>query len=177
MDILDYQVEVNKSPTAKEEQINLTYTVLGLCGATADICEKYSNYTRTNQIKIVDLGTRESLAVELGDILWYMSRIVEILEVDFSKDLEHPIFPSLTDPTLIAFNLQMRAGQIAKIVKKSIRKNGVRDDGKVIVLKPDEAMILDKLSGMITMLQVLSSSITLSLREVAEMNLAKIGSK
>jgi NTP pyrophosphatase (non-canonical NTP hydrolase) len=177
MDTLEYQVAINESPTGTEDHLNLTYATLGLCGAAADIVEKYLNYTRTNQIKIVDLATRETLATELGDFLWYLSRIIDIIGVDYVKDLEHPVFPSLTDPTLVAFNLQMKAGQVAKLVKKYVRENGVKDDGEVIVLKDQAVMIMSKFDPMITMLQVLSSSITLSLKEVAQINLDKVGGK
>jgi len=176
MDILEYKEEIVKLDT-KPDKLDIIYATLGLCGEASEVTEKYQNYTRGNQIKVVDEVTRESIAKELGDVLWYMTRILHILGANIDKDLQHPVFPVLTDPSLVAFNLQMKAGQVAEIVKKSIRENALSTNGNVIVMKPDEAMIIDKINTMITMLQVLSSGITLSLSEVAKINLEKIKSR
>ena len=136
MDILDYREKIVEfKPIPKD--FSVYFAALGLCGESAEVVEKYQNYTRIAQIKIVDELTRDSIAKELGDVLWYMTRIIDELDIDNIKEgeLEHPIFSFLTDPSLVATNLQLKAGQIAEICKKTIRdKNGFfTKEDKIIV--------------------------------------------
>lgn len=82
MDLTDYQKEIPKFATYpgkdSKEQKELLYLTLGLAGEAGEFTDKIK--------KILRDGTydEEALKDELGDVLWYLSRLAWF----FNSDLE-----------------------------------------------------------------------------------------
>lgn len=60
----------------------LYYTVMGLCGESGEIAEKTKKLIRDSKGKITP-EFREKLAMECSDVLWYLSQILEELDISF----------------------------------------------------------------------------------------------
>lgn len=65
----DYQKEA-KATAIYPEQYKIVYPALGLAGETGEVCEKIKKTIRDG--KDIDI---QQLALELGDVLWYISAI------------------------------------------------------------------------------------------------------
>lgn len=65
---------------------SLTYAILGLAGETGEVVEEYKKAMRDMRPEDIvgDGWTRERLVDELGDVLWYLSKIADLLEVPLS---------------------------------------------------------------------------------------------
>jgi NTP pyrophosphatase (non-canonical NTP hydrolase) len=63
---------------------NLWYPTLGLAGEAGEVAEKVKKLYRDNFGDLTP-KRRESIAKELGDVLWYVANVAE--ELDYSLDL------------------------------------------------------------------------------------------
>src|SRR3989344_6322131 len=72
--------------TAKYPSIGkgFVYPTLGLAGEAGEVSEKIKKIMRDKGGE-VDEGTRQEIAKELGDVLWYLSQIAS--EIDLSLDV------------------------------------------------------------------------------------------
>lgn len=66
---------------------SLTYAILGLAGECGEVVEEYKKAMRemTPEQVLEQNWTRERLIDELGDVLWYLSKIADILDVPLSQ--------------------------------------------------------------------------------------------
>lgn len=89
MNIEDYRVwtrttaKYPKEPT--EFEPSLPYLVMGLSGEAGEVANKYKKIIR-DKYGIMDEDDEIALVDELGDVLWYIARIVDELGFDF-RDL------------------------------------------------------------------------------------------
>ena len=58
----------------KQTMPAITYCVLGLCGESGEVAEKIKKILRDNGGEITD-EMRMALAKEMGDVLWYWTRL------------------------------------------------------------------------------------------------------
>jgi len=77
MDFDEYQSHTEKTAIYPENQA-LTYLALGLNGEAGEVAEKIKKHIRDG--KELD----EDLAHELGDVLWYLTRLIDELDHSLS---------------------------------------------------------------------------------------------
>jgi NTP pyrophosphatase (non-canonical NTP hydrolase) len=79
-DMNDYQSEALKTVIYPDRDDNLTYPVLGLNGEAGELAEKLKKYERDGVEDEAEF--RESMADELGDVLWYLAVCADELGYD-----------------------------------------------------------------------------------------------
>jgi len=67
----------------KENHSNLIYPVLGLTGESGEVAEKIKKILRDKNW-VIEPEDKESIAKELGDVLWYAAQIATELELSMS---------------------------------------------------------------------------------------------
>jgi len=78
MDFDHYQNKTESTAIYPEDQA-LEYLALGLNGEAGEVAEKIKKHIRDG--KEVD----EDFAKELGDVMWYLARLIDELDSDMSK--------------------------------------------------------------------------------------------
>lgn len=87
MDFSDYQVAsiptsaFNVEPLKDEKVAKLCYLTLGLTGESGEFAEKVKKIVRDKNGQVSDSDLL-ALAKEMGDILWYLSQISTVLDVE-----------------------------------------------------------------------------------------------
>lgn len=87
MTLDDYQLMAGRTAiypgkdTGSVEAVN--YTALGLAGEAGEICNRFKKVLRDSGGKITP-ETREDLAGELGDVLWYVAQMARELHAPLS---------------------------------------------------------------------------------------------
>jgi len=72
MNMNDYQAQA-RTTAIYPEDIGLIYTALGLTGESGEVAEKVKKMVRDgSELNIVKKG---EIALELGDVLWYVANI------------------------------------------------------------------------------------------------------
>lgn len=61
--------------TRTNPDLNIDYFALGLCGEAGEVAEKIKKAIRDGRSVMVDADWARSLALELGDVLWYLSQL------------------------------------------------------------------------------------------------------
>lgn len=86
MDLDEYQKRA--ATTAQyvkdDPQFILMYLSMGLAGEVGETIEKVKKVVRNNGGTMTD-ETRDSIARELGDVLWYLSQVAKELGVPLSQ--------------------------------------------------------------------------------------------
>lgn len=70
----EYQSEASKTAKYPDVGKNFIYPVLGLTGETGEVAEKIKKILRDKEGVVSD-GDRQEIKKELGDVLWYLSRL------------------------------------------------------------------------------------------------------
>lgn len=82
----EYQDECVKTDVGTSAQDNLKpgwmYYVLGIGGETGELLEKIKKLFRDDYGEVTE-ERRKAIALEMGDILWYMARLCDHLGVSF----------------------------------------------------------------------------------------------
>jgi NTP pyrophosphatase (non-canonical NTP hydrolase) len=82
VNITEYQVWTRKTAKYPKEltqfEPSLAYLILGLAGEAGEVANKYKKIIR-DKSGIMDHEDEVSLIDELGDVLWYIARIVDEL--------------------------------------------------------------------------------------------------
>jgi len=84
MNFLDYQKKSRQTALYPDRGQNFIYPTLGLAGEAGEVAEKIKKVIRDKGGKIDDI-TRQELAKELGDVLWYLANLASELELDLSN--------------------------------------------------------------------------------------------
>ncbi len=78
----------------------IAYLALGLAGETGEFVDQvkkvvrvsgFDNYNEFRRVMESD-GVKDKLVEELGDVLWYMTRIMDVLKVDIQELMIHNTF-------------------------------------------------------------------------------------
>jgi NTP pyrophosphatase (non-canonical NTP hydrolase) len=83
----DYQDFVDKVNFAAPHLPPLLYPALGLAGETGEVVEIIKKITRDDDGDISD-DKRQKLVLELGDVLWYVTRISSVIGVSLRDVIE-----------------------------------------------------------------------------------------
>ncbi len=70
----EYQRESRKTAIYPDQGNNFIYPALGLAGETGEVIEKIKKVIRDKGGR-VDEETKEKIAKELGDVLWYVAQL------------------------------------------------------------------------------------------------------
>ena len=78
------QAQVDSLPMRPDP---LTYSILGLAGEAGEVAEAYKKAMRRGEPKLVvaDFEVCDALILELGDVLWYVSKVARELGVPLSE--------------------------------------------------------------------------------------------
>lgn len=77
MKLNDYQ-EATKATAIYNEDVALVYTTLGLVSEAGEVADKIKKAIRDHESEIDD-DRIEMVALELGDVMWYVARIADTL--------------------------------------------------------------------------------------------------
>jgi NTP pyrophosphatase (non-canonical NTP hydrolase) len=91
LNINDYQVWTRSTAKYPKEPVefkpSLPYLVMGLAGEAGEVANKYKKIIR-DKCGIMDQDDAVAILDELGDVLWYIARIVDELDYDFEDITE-----------------------------------------------------------------------------------------
>ncbi len=78
MDLNSYQKESRKTALYPDLGNNPIYPTLGLVGESGEVADKVKKILRDNG-GVFDDKSKESIKLELGDVLWYISQLTSEL--------------------------------------------------------------------------------------------------
>ena len=91
MDLNDYQQKAhNTSLKTSVKGDKILYPVLGLCGESGEIAEKFKKMYRDKNGEVDDVFKTEVIK-ELGDVMWYIAELCTVLNVELSTVAEKNI--------------------------------------------------------------------------------------
>ena len=70
----DYQLESRSTARYPDAGSNLIYPTLGLTGEAGEVADKVKKLIRDRD-GVVDQRFKEDVALELGDVLWYVAQL------------------------------------------------------------------------------------------------------
>lgn len=70
----EYQKQSRKTAKYPDAGRNYIYPALGLCGESGEVAEKIKKVIR-DKGGIIDEITKQEIAKEIGDVLWYLSQL------------------------------------------------------------------------------------------------------
>lgn len=85
MNLKDYQAWVDRSCTPRVKELGLTYACLGLAGESGEVIERIKKITRDNREPSEE--DKDYILLELGDVLWYVTKIANCLDLNMLEVL------------------------------------------------------------------------------------------
>lgn len=82
MNFDEYQKESRKTAQYPDLGKNYLYPVLGLCGESGEVAEKFKKLIRDKNNVLTD-DYKAEIKKELGDIIWYIAQIATELGISF----------------------------------------------------------------------------------------------
>lgn len=98
----DYQKESRRTVRYPDAGHNFIYPTLGLSGEAGEVAEKIKKVIRDKN-GVIDPETRNAIAKELGDVLWYVSQLATELGIgleDVARGNIEKLFSRLERGTL-----------------------------------------------------------------------------
>lgn len=74
----EYQKQSRKTAMYPEAGKNFVYPTLGLSGESGEVAEKIKKVLRDKR-GVIDETTKQEIAKELGDVMWYVSQLASEL--------------------------------------------------------------------------------------------------
>jgi NTP pyrophosphatase (non-canonical NTP hydrolase) len=87
MDLQAYQEQASRTARYPAVGSNPIYPTLGLCGEAGEVAEKVKKALRDHGGQFSE-DSRADLALELGDVLWYLARLASELDLDLAAIAE-----------------------------------------------------------------------------------------
>ena len=84
MDLNTYQVAARSTALYPDAGHNLIYPTLGLNGEAGEVAEKVKKVIRDRE-GVFDETVRADIALELGDVLWYVAQLSRELGYDLEE--------------------------------------------------------------------------------------------
>jgi len=78
----EYQLRAKETAQFPEKETAFIYASLALMGEAGEVAEKIKKIWRDKN-KIVEPSDREEIKKELGDVLWYLSQLADLLGINF----------------------------------------------------------------------------------------------
>ena len=91
MEFNDYQKAATGTAIYPNKGNNLMYPALGLAGETGEVCEKMKKIIRDKD-GVPDYNDLKALALELGDVLWYVSALANEIGITLDTVAENNLF-------------------------------------------------------------------------------------
>jgi NTP pyrophosphatase (non-canonical NTP hydrolase) len=88
MDLNDYQASALVTAVYPNRGANFAYPALGLAGEAGEVADKLKKVIRDNEGILTD-PVRDSVAKELGDVLWYVAVLASELDYDLEAIAEN----------------------------------------------------------------------------------------
>lgn len=82
--VLNAYQEKARSFAVYPDNIKLLYPVIGLAGESGEVCEKFKKIYRDSE-GVISNENKRLIALELGDVLWYVSNIAVDLGLELSE--------------------------------------------------------------------------------------------
>lgn len=83
MNANDYQ-EWTRTVAVYPAAQGVNYTILGLVGEAGEVADKYKKVIRDNAGELDDIRRAELIA-EIGDVAWYLARLLDELDVPLEQ--------------------------------------------------------------------------------------------
>lgn len=80
MNFQEYQEQSRKTAVYPNVGDNFVYPILGIAGESGEVAEKIKKILREKN-GVVDEDSKQEIAKELGDLLWYMSQLASELGI------------------------------------------------------------------------------------------------
>lgn len=80
----EYQKLSRKTAVYPNAGKNFVYPVLGLAGETGEVVEKIKKVIRDKK-SIIDEETKQAIAKEIGDVLWYLAQLCTELDLSLEE--------------------------------------------------------------------------------------------
>lgn len=90
MNFSEYQKKSRETALYPNKDNNFIYPTLGLNGEAGEVAEKIKKVLRDKN-GIIDEQTKQELAKELGDVLWYLANLATELKLDLNEIAEKNI--------------------------------------------------------------------------------------
>jgi len=90
MNFSEYQKKSRQTALYPDKDKNFIYPTLGLNGEAGEVAEKIKKVLR-DKGGIIDEQTKQELAKELGDVLWYLANLATELKLDLNDIAEKNI--------------------------------------------------------------------------------------
>lgn len=91
MDLNEYQRQTRKTDLGTGPEHNISphwlYYVLGLSGETGELIEKIKKHFR-DDYGVMNQQKIDQIIKESGDVLWYLARLLDSLDIKFSDVAE-----------------------------------------------------------------------------------------
>jgi NTP pyrophosphatase (non-canonical NTP hydrolase) len=84
VDLATYQQSSRQTARYPEAGSNPLYPTLGLCGEAGEVADKVKKVLR-DRGGVFDAQAREDLALELGDVLWYVAQLATELNLELEQ--------------------------------------------------------------------------------------------
>lgn len=84
MTFSEYQKESRKTAIYPDAGKNFIYPTLGLAGESGEVAEKIKKVLR-DKGGVADNPTKQEIAKELGDVMWYLSQIASELGLSLEE--------------------------------------------------------------------------------------------
>ena len=84
MDFSTYQQRSRQTARYPDVGANPLYPTLGLCGEAGEVADKVKKVLRDRR-GVFDAEVRQDLALELGDVLWYVAQLATELGLDLEE--------------------------------------------------------------------------------------------
>lgn len=81
IDMNTYQELASETAVFPDGETGVTYTTLGLNGEAGEVAEKVKKVIRDRDGQM-DTDTVVEIGKELGDVLWYLSQLARLLDLD-----------------------------------------------------------------------------------------------
>ncbi len=80
MNLNDYQAAALRTAGPKDKNNELLHLVLGLCGESGEIAEKFKKLVRDHDSDEAKID-RDDIKKELGDVMWYVAVLADYLDI------------------------------------------------------------------------------------------------
>ena len=84
MELNSYQQAARRTAAYPDVGSNAIYPTLGLTGEAGEVADKVKKVLRDRD-GVFDNATRESICLELGDVLWYVAQLANELGYDLEE--------------------------------------------------------------------------------------------